>query len=52
MRAGASVGAAWVTHAVLGGPASTAADAVARLTAAAAYVGAERKTPPAARRSG
>jgi hypothetical protein len=45
---GASIGAAWVTRAILDGAAETTAPAViAALTARAAYVGPERKTPPA-----
>jgi hypothetical protein len=42
---GASAGAAWVTHAVIAGPARVASrDVVAALTARAKFVGPERKT--------
>jgi hypothetical protein len=47
-RGGASIGAAWVTHALLDAPAEAAATAVARLTAASTYFGPERKAPMAA----
>jgi hypothetical protein len=45
---GASVGAAWVSWAVLGGPppAAAVAEVVRRLTAAARYHGAERRPAP------
>ena len=44
---GASIGAAWVTHAVLQEPTLTAAAAVAALTARSKYQGPERRTPAA-----
>jgi len=44
---GASVGAAWVTHAILQQPPLAAAAAVDVLTAGAKYLGPERRTPAA-----
>jgi hypothetical protein len=44
---GASIGAAWVTHAILQEPPLTAPAAVETLTARAKYFGPERRTPAA-----
>ena len=46
-RGGASIGAAWVTHAILQQPPLAAPAAVDALTARAKYLGPERRTPAA-----
>ena len=44
---GASIGAAWLTWSVLGGPPGSVAEVVGRVTAAARYHGVERRTAAA-----